>query len=190
MVNILEQEDMDTINVTVIDSAPQLEEAMGVRRRVFHQEQKIDPEMDVDGFDDECIHLLAYFNGKAVGTCWLLRTGPFMRLQRLAVDQEFRRKGIGTVLLKYVADYVRRRHSDLLLTALACVSAVKLYENAGWKYVDKKIIRILNMDHTIMILLKKTDQEIKNLLIMKENPRNYSFISIVKMKLAEYDITE
>ena len=69
-----------------------------VRITVFCQEQSIPEELDFDGLDPECRHVLAFTNeSEPIGTARMQRDG---HLGRIAVLKEWRKQGVGTALVE------------------------------------------------------------------------------------------
>ena len=73
--------------------------AADLRIRVFCGEQGVPRSEEFDGRDGEATHLVAVEDGMVLGTCRLLGAGDTVRLGRLAVAREARRRGIGAALL-------------------------------------------------------------------------------------------
>ena len=84
--------------------------AMSIRRAVFVEEQDVPEELEVDGLDDEAVHLVAVRDGVVVATCRLLAHGATVHLGRLAVDASARRQGIAVRVAKLpIAAVLRTR---------------------------------------------------------------------------------
>ena len=76
-----------------------------VREAVFVVEQKVPPELEWDGLDDDCRHALAETaDGRAIGTG---RLAPDGRIGRMAVLAEFRGLGVGDAILTTLLDQAR-----------------------------------------------------------------------------------
>ena len=75
------------------------EAVLDLRRRVFCEEQGVPLRDEVDGRDNEALHLVAVEAGRVVGTCRLLYVGATAQLSRLAVEPAARRRGIADALL-------------------------------------------------------------------------------------------
>ena len=73
--------------------------AAELRIRVFCDEQGVSREEEIDGRDDDAVHLVAIQRGAVIGTCRLLFEGTTCKLGRLVVAREARRRGIGGRLL-------------------------------------------------------------------------------------------
>ncbi|HDK37659.1 MAG TPA: GNAT family N-acetyltransferase, partial [Thiolapillus brandeum] len=73
-----------------------------VRKKVFVEEQQVPVELEWDGQDPQCLHLLAEdAGGNPIGTGRLLPDG---HIGRMAVLKEWRGKGIGFALLRQLKE--------------------------------------------------------------------------------------
>jgi predicted GNAT family N-acyltransferase len=111
-----------------------LERALQIRERVFCEEQGVSREHELDGLDSECEHLLALTaDGEhAIGTLRLNLAGAVARIGRLAVEREWRRRGIATRMLECAL--LRAREAGCETARLAAqVDAQALYEHAGFR---------------------------------------------------------
>jgi len=83
-------------------------EARRIRELVFVREQGVPLELEWDDQDPHCDHALAYAkDGRAVGSGRLLPDG---HIGRMAVLKQWRRKGVGGLLLQALVEYARQRH--------------------------------------------------------------------------------
>ena len=77
---------------------------MALRRRVFCDEQGVDPAAEFDGLDQSCRQLVALDGGEIVGTCRLRVLEPgVVKLERMAVERDRRRGGAGRSLCEAAA---------------------------------------------------------------------------------------
>lgn len=114
------------------NGADEVARALELRRKVFVDEQGVAPEEEIDGRDDEALHLVAVDSGGAViGTCRLLADGPVVKLGRMAVARAARGQGIGARLLE-LADAEAPPGAERIVLA-AQLPAVALYERAGYR---------------------------------------------------------
>lgn len=73
-------------------------EIRGIRTAVFTEEQGIDPGIDFDGNDPECVHVIATnATGSTIGTARMFSDG---HIGRMAVLQAYRRQGVGRAMLE------------------------------------------------------------------------------------------
>ncbi|HKP61070.1 MAG TPA: GNAT family N-acetyltransferase [Polyangiales bacterium] len=103
---------------------------MAIRRRVFVDEQHVPIELEQDGLDPECVHVLAEDQGgQPIGTGRLRGDG---RIGRMAVLADQRGGGVGAVILRALTDAARARGlRELELHAQT--SAQAFYEREGWQ---------------------------------------------------------
>ena len=102
-----------------------------IRTRVFIQEQGVPEELEWDGLDARCVHLVAVAAGEPVGTVRLL---PDAHIGRMAVLKDWRNKKVGAALLRGIIDIARKegmRQVDLN----AQTSARGFYEKHGFRSV-------------------------------------------------------
>ena len=85
-----------------------MEGAIGVRFRVFVSEQVVPPEEELDEADATATHAVALSAGAIIGTGRLLRQDETTAIiGRMAVDREWRRKGVGGQILLFLEEEAR-----------------------------------------------------------------------------------
>ena len=100
----------DSLTVKLVDNEAELEAAIAVRFRVFVDEQSIPPEEELDESDATAIHAIALSQGKVVGTGRLVRRDDGSALiGRMAVDAQWRRKGVGGEILEFLEESARNQ---------------------------------------------------------------------------------
>lgn len=102
-----------------------------IRTSVFVVEQGVAPELDFDGLDPACRHVLAResHGGHPLGTG---RLDPSGKIGRIAVLESHRRRGIGHALvttLLETAAAAGMKHAFLH----AQVASIRFYESLGFK---------------------------------------------------------
>jgi predicted GNAT family N-acyltransferase len=103
-------------------------QASAIRLAVFVEEQGVPREIEMDEFDAQCIHALAFEDGTAVGTGRLLPDG---HIGRMAILKPWRGRGIGSAILHRLIEAARRRGDrEVLLSAQ--VHAVGFYRAHGF----------------------------------------------------------
>lgn len=79
----------------------------GVRTVVFVHEQNVPADLELDGRDAECVHVLARdAAGEPVGAGRLMPDG---RIGRMAVLRHWRGRGVGAAMLEALLSEARRR---------------------------------------------------------------------------------
>lgn len=107
----------EIINVTTED---QLQEALAIRKEVFVEEQKVPVDLEIDDYDRldaEAHHILIKYDGEYAATGRVIYYNKdSAKMQRIAVRQSFRSKGLGRVLLLAMEQQARElllKHSVL-----------------------------------------------------------------------------
>lgn len=94
--------------IKLAETEAELEGAIAVRFRVFVAEQSVPPEEELDDADAAAAHAIALVAGQVVGTGRLVRRGPeTVQVGRMAVDQPWRRQGVGGQILDYLEAHAR-----------------------------------------------------------------------------------
>lgn len=91
-----------------------------IRREVFILEQHVPEDMEWDGIDHDCIHVIARDNtGRPIGTGRLLPDG---HIGRLAVLKPWRGNGVGAEILKLLIQLaLHKQHQHIILHAQTSV---------------------------------------------------------------------
>ncbi|MBE9481624.1 MAG: GNAT family N-acetyltransferase, partial [Bacteroidetes bacterium] len=70
--------------------------AFAIREKVFVIEQKVNPDLEYDEFEDNAQHYLVYLEKKPVATARRRKTEKGIKLERFAILKDYRNKGMGT----------------------------------------------------------------------------------------------
>jgi len=105
-----------------------MEAARHIRLEVFVREQNVPPEIEMDRYDIEALHVLCLVEGRPVGTGRLVRMPDGMKLGRVAVLREFRSRGLGTGIVKWLL----ARAGDVPVYANVQITAEKFYRRMGF----------------------------------------------------------
>lgn len=122
-----------------------------IREAVFVVEQKVAPEEEYDEFEEESTHFLATLDNMPAGTARWRRTGKGIKLERFAVLQSARGRGVGQALVRAVLEDISS-HADQAGTTLylhAQLPAVPLYEKFGFK-TEGDIFMECDIAHYVM----------------------------------------
>ncbi|MGA2453437.1 MAG: GNAT family N-acetyltransferase [Solirubrobacteraceae bacterium] len=107
--------------------------AFAVRERVFCGEQGVPREEEIDGHDDRALHLVALDSdgGRVIGTLRLLLDGERAKVGRVAVEREWRRRGIAARMLE-LALVAARERGCVRVRLAAQLAATEVYRQAGF----------------------------------------------------------
>ena len=111
--------------------------AAPIRFAVFVDEQKVPADLEVDDWDPQCVHAVAFDeHDSAIGTGRLLPDG---HIGRMAVTAIARGNGVGSTLLQHLMDEARRRgHSVAVLSAQK--HAIPFYQRHGFEVMGAEYL--------------------------------------------------
>ena len=93
----------DSLKIKLVTTETDLEAAIAVRFRVFVAEQSIPAEEELDEEDATATHAIAFYGEEVVGTGrWVWRADGTAQIGRMAVDAQWRRKGVGGQILEFL----------------------------------------------------------------------------------------
>ena len=115
-----------------------------LRRAVFIEEQGVSEADEVDGLDDQAIHLLATLDGTPVGSARLLAMGETGKVGRVCVLAQARGTGLGAALMQAAVEEFRRIPGMKQVKLGAQTHALGFYERLGFaafgpEYMDAGI---------------------------------------------------
>jgi predicted GNAT family N-acyltransferase len=140
------------IHVIKIDNMVDLEEALAIRREVFVVEQQC-PEEEEYLDDEVSIHYLAIVDEAAAGTARWRVTEKGVKLERFAVLQEYRKRGVASALLETILDeLILQQQKNIYLHAQ--VPAMPLYEKFGFER-EGELFYEANIPHYKMVYVKR-----------------------------------
>ena len=112
-------------------------DAIRIRTDVFVIEQKCPPGWEPDELDKKSIHFGVIADHKLVATVRLRKESKnTIKIERMAVKKEYRGKGIGLGLIKYVLNQILKKgHKKIWMQVQ--LHTQKMYERAGFKTTSK-----------------------------------------------------
>jgi predicted GNAT family N-acyltransferase len=112
-----------------------------LRELIFIREQNVPPELEWDGKDEDCVHLLARdYKGRPIGTSRMTADG---HIGRMAVLRTWRNKGVGSKMLTALTTIARARQLPRVQLD-AQIQAVEFYQRhefrtQGVEFIDAGI---------------------------------------------------
>lgn len=104
---------MNDFTCKLVTDDTELRSAFEVRRLVFIQEQGVSEALEYDGLDDKAVHVIAGNRDIVVGTArFRFQTSNQAKIERMAVLEPFRRKGIGSAILSFVKQELSSREIE------------------------------------------------------------------------------
>ena len=128
-----------------------MNDAYLVRDEVFTKEQAIDAAEDQDGLDPHAEHVVAYVDGRPVGTGRVVIRADAReaKIGRMAVLMSYRRQGVGRAIMETLIELARRRGARTV-TLGAQESASGFYERVGFSRTDETFMEV-GIPHVTMI---------------------------------------
>ena len=145
---VTERQGIDAVEVRRVRDSGELAAAMGLRQRVFCDEQGVPRSDELDGRDPEGVHLIAVEGGRVIAACRLIFAGSTAQFSRLAVAADQRRRGIATVMLE-LAEAESRAAKTKRIVLHAQTYALPLYESSGFR-VRGTTFRDAGIEHIAM----------------------------------------
>ena len=140
---------MEELTVKLVETEDEMEGALGVRFRVFVAEQHVPMDEELDEFDSVATHAIVSHRGEIVATGRIVygNEDSAARIGRMAVDVEWRRKGLGGQLLRFLEEEASAQGvSTYILNAQEYVK--EFYANHGYverggTFLEADIVHIL-----------------------------------------------
>ncbi|QWD63449.1 GNAT family N-acetyltransferase [Polynucleobacter sp. MWH-UH2A] len=130
-------------------------EAFEVRREVFILEQGVPEALEIDEFDPQSLHALAYSNNVCVGTARLhLNSDGSGQIGRMAILSPFRKKGLGRLIMEKLLKIAQSKELSFLVLH-AQVSAIPFYEKIGFQ-VEGPTYEEAGIPHRNMMMVLPT----------------------------------
>ena len=141
---------MSAVTIRWAEGPEDLRRAIAVRERVFVQEQGVPVEEELDGRDADALHLVALApgDGAVIGTLRLLLDGAVAKVGRVAVEREWRGRGIAARMLDLALREARDRGARRARLA-SQLAVVGLYERAGFE-VESDVFEEAGIPHVWM----------------------------------------
>jgi predicted GNAT family N-acyltransferase len=114
--------------------AADLRGALAVREEVFCREQGVSREEEIDGRDGEALHLVALAPGdrRVIGTLRLLIDAGSAKVGRVAVERDWRGRGVASHMLELALAAAREQGCGRARLA-AQLTATGVYRRAGFE---------------------------------------------------------
>jgi len=121
----------------MVGERPDLEEqANRIRRKVFVEEQHVDPALEYDEYEDCSVHYLLSVEGIPVTTARWRETDRGIKLERFATLASHRNMGLGAILLEDILNDLSTLRKPIYLHSQ--LKAIPFYERYGFVTVGNQ----------------------------------------------------
>lgn len=124
-----------------------------IRHAVFTVEQQVAPDVEQDGLDAAARHFAVTAGDDIIATCRVRLMGSAAKIERVAVLKDYRKLGIGKVLMKYILQEFGKTGDIQLFKLSSQANAVPFYEKLGFKTRGQEYIEA-GMPHYDMVMEK------------------------------------
>jgi predicted GNAT family N-acyltransferase len=133
----------NNLKIEIVKWIDGLSQLKNIREKVFIQEQKVTPQLEWDGMDENAMHFLAFKDEEAIGCARAVVIKNYMQLGRMAVLKEYRGQGIGSALLEKAIVTAKLNQLSAIYISAQC-HAIDFYKKFGFEvtsdiYLDAEI---------------------------------------------------
>lgn len=123
------------MNIKVVGTPEEKEQAYSVRTTVFVDEQHVPPDVEIDAFDKEAIHLIGYEDDLPIAASRVRFVDSYGKLERICVLKDQRGKFHGSDMIQAMEDIIRNEgYTKAKLNAQT--HAVDFYQRLGYDVVS------------------------------------------------------
>lgn len=122
------------ITVKEIINKKDQKKAQEIRHAVFVIGQNVPADMEIDEFEKEAYHYLAFLNNNPVGAARWRITDEGVKLERFAVLSEFRGRGVGSAMVEKILSDIKKDPDagNKQIYLHAQIDAIALYRKFGF----------------------------------------------------------
>lgn len=125
------------MEVTVVKNEAQYQDALKVRKIVFVGEQNVPEDLEIDEYEKDAVHFVAYDGDKPVGAGRFRKKGDKIKVERICVLKSRRGEHIGVEIMEAIEAEVSRSHSgNLVLNAQT--HAIPFYKKLGYHITSEE----------------------------------------------------
>ncbi|MEC2076874.1 GNAT family N-acetyltransferase [Metabacillus fastidiosus] len=137
------------MEIKIVTTDKQLEDAFNIRKIVFVEEQKVPAEEEIDQFENEADHLVLYDGEKPVGAARFRVVDGYGKLERICILKDYRNKGAGSLIMEYLEKLASQKGLNRLKLN-AQTKAIPFYERFEYKTVSE-LFMDAGIPHVTMI---------------------------------------
>lgn len=137
-----------------VSTSHELSECLAIRNEVFVKGQNIPEPIEVDGLDNISDHYLLLLNNKPVGTARVRLSQSTAKIERVAILNNFQKKGLGQKLMNFIIQDLRKNPSVKKAILGAQMYVVDFYQRLGFKVCGKEYFEagILHKDMELSLI--------------------------------------
>ncbi|MGG3453885.1 GNAT family N-acetyltransferase [Paenibacillus rhizolycopersici] len=149
-----EGNEVSAATIIHVDNEEQLQRCLDIRKEVFVEEQKVPIDLEIDEYDKidpDVHHVLIEMEGAYAATGRLIYyKDNAAKMQRIAVRQEFRSKGVGKILLLALEELARELGLTKSVLDAQC-HAEGFYAKLGYETISTEPFDDAGIPHVRMV---------------------------------------
>jgi predicted GNAT family N-acyltransferase len=107
---------MNDLSMFIVAASSEMDDVFAVRKKVLVEERKIPLSQDLDGMDQQAIHISVQLNKVCIGCARMLPLDrELVQIGRIAIQSAYHRQGIGTQLMRFIVKECAKRRSKHLV---------------------------------------------------------------------------
>lgn len=139
------------MDIKIVKSQKELQQAYHVRNTVFVNEQKVPPEEEIDDYEQEAIHMVGYESTQPIAASRLRFVDVYGKLERICVLKKYRGLSYGSQVINAMENEIKSNgYQKAKLNAQT--HAEKFYQNLGYQTISDEFMDA-GIPHVTMVKL-------------------------------------
>ena len=128
------------MNIKIVTTEEELQQAYHVRKTVFVEEQKVPIEEEIDHLEEDSTHfIVTNEDNDPIGAGRFRVVDSYGKVERICVIAEARTSGVGRALMEAIEQYALSQ--EIEITKLnAQVQAIPFYESLGYAIISDEFL--------------------------------------------------
>lgn len=127
------------MNVEIVTTKEQQQDAFKVRRLVFVEEQQVPEEEEIDQYDNEATHFVLYNQDIPIGAGRFRNLDGIGKVERICVLSRSRGTGAGKLLMDQIEQYAKQNNYTALKLN-AQTQAIPFYSKLGYEVISEEFM--------------------------------------------------
>ncbi|WP_347550626.1 GNAT family N-acetyltransferase [Pseudalkalibacillus hwajinpoensis] len=125
--------------VTIADSKKEMDDAFQVRHTVFVEEQQVPADLEIDEYEKEAIHFVAYDQQKPAAAGRFRVIDGYAKVERICVLSDYRKTGLGKQLMDAIEEQALKMELHKLKLN-AQTTAIGFYQKLGYQISSEEFM--------------------------------------------------
>lgn len=125
--------------IRVVETPEEKQQAFDVRTTVFVDEQNVPPEVEIDTYDEQAVHLIGFEDDLPMAASRVRFVDDFGKLERICVLKHQRGKSYGTSIIESMEDIIKNNgYKKAKLNAQT--QTIHFYQRLGYSVVSEEFM--------------------------------------------------